>query len=459
MCKKLWQTLCSVTVAIAIIVTSFLCVKADQAADVASILSKVNSIYSRLGTMNTKMSYGGQDFTWFLNEIWGDTLDISTSITQFEADIAVIQGNTQQYIDGDPTDSDTLLLATSYWEQIVQLLAESYNKMNVMAGSTAEEVQQLTQINNKLVSLQQTAISIQGTLNSMASDISTIRMLADYDFIDQESLTAYHIFQNHGWDGTFNYSQFKYPSLDIPGISNVNYSGSFNQEKRISVLPHDTSVIAFYCDLYLLQGPVNSGNNRSIYYYVMNDASGVTVELTSEQSERVTYHGYLLKIFIHNDSDALRFVSFDILYNQGNMYIVPLYAGSTRFISNRMKSIIQYDNDILLKDLQQTNETWFDKIYRVIVGDPDSTNKTQQDIDSMNQKVDQLQTSLDGYNDQFEAVQDDVDPSGLLTNIQGYSNQIGRGKNLMQDIYNSFGDIKWLFLLPLMIGLILLFVG
>lgn len=456
MCKKLWQTLCSVTVAIAIIVTSFLRpVKADTKTldDVWSMLNSIDQALTaasstRSGDLIYKFTQLKNDFEY----IFG-----TSASGQGDGHINYVYNN--QSVSGS-TFNQAMGDMISQQNEILMSLVSSYvdasDPDNVIVQPGLFD--RLTTIYNAVSSSATSDATIASYIDDITSETQQIRSILQnmntYN-IPLESLCAYQLFLKMN-NATVNVdSSLKYPIVNVKS----SIDGQYITSRKFQIPAGKTVVLAFmnYNSNNL------SANNMPFFTYNGNQSNDLSVAYSfiGLGSNRRLWH-----IVITNNANFKNDVSFDFPFN---VDVVPYYFGLENLMSSEMASAIMYyeresDNDLLhdIRDSLYNSDdglSWLQKIYNHLIGDPDQNNKTQQDIDSMNQKVDQLQTSLDGYNDQFEAVQDDVDPSGLLTNIQGYSNQIGRGRNLIQDIYNSFGDIKWLFLLPLMIGLILLFVG
>lgn len=469
MCKKMWQSFLSVTVAIAIIVTSFLRPVYAETKTLDDLYNRLTNIYQALNGVSTSRP---ETVTYKVNELKRDIewLFGAYGSGAGEGHISYVYNNQSytnmpiNYALGDMISQQNEILmsiVSSYVDAsdpdnpVVRpgLFAKVDNLASLIASGNGTDVQIEADLDGVL-----------SDLNSIKSYMQTIISLNEQSFYDLESFTAYHLFAKQGWDGTFDITTFNYPALDITTIPATDYSGSYNAYKRISVKSGDTVLISFYSNMYLLQASngvsLNSGNNRSIYWHSSSGSSDIEAKLIDYQTERVTNSGYLYHLFFTNNSSTTQFISFDILMNgPTTIYIIPFYAGSTRFLSDHMKSVIQYDNDILLKDLQETNETWFQRIYNHLIGDPDSSNKTQQDIDSMNDKVSDIQDSLDNYSGQLDQNIDQVNPSGLLTNVQQQGQKVNFLSGIIQQVFTSFGSYSWLFLLPLVFGLILLFMG
>lgn len=457
MCKKLWQNLCSVTVAIAIIVTSFLRpVKADTKTldDVWSMLNSIDQALTaasstRSGDLIYKFTQLKNDFEY----IFG-----TSASGQGDGHINYVYNN--QSVSGS-TFNQAMGDMISQQNEILMSLVSSYvdasDPDNVIVQPGLFD--RLTTIYNAVSSSATSDATIASYIDDITSETQQIRSILQnmntYN-IPLESLVAYNYFIRYENASISVNSLTKYPIVNIK----ESVSGAYNTQRRIYIPADKTLVIAF------LIYSNDSIDENSMPAYALNETMQAGIDV-SYKFISISNTRRMIHVIVKNNFGSRVSLSFDFTFTSKT--IIPFYVGLEELMSDEMQSAIMYysreSNYQLLYDIRDAvyssddGLSWLQKIYNHLVGDPDSNNKTQQDIDSMNQKVDQLQTSLDGYNDQFEAVQDDVDPSGLLTNIQGYSNQIGRGRNLIQDIYNSFGDIKWLFLLPLMIGLILLFVG
>lgn len=448
MCKKLWQILCSVTVAIAIIVTSFLSpVRADSHTtdDLYNVLVSIDqALTAPSSARNADLIYRftllKNDFEWLFGSSGSGAGDGHISYVYNNQSYSNMPFN---YALGDLISQQNEILMS-----LVSSYVDASDPNNIVIKPGLFD--RLTNIYNAVNSSAVSDAAIASDIDSLLSETNVIRStltniynllteLADYQ-VPQESITAYSLFSRLGGNVLYSDGQVS-PYFKISGRSTeINISGTY--------------YLAFYYSGWT--APIAS----------MVTSGGVSANLSYKYEYLVRNSNYHL--FVYTISGNGQF-TFTVKDDAVNRYVIPIYFGHTTNMNQDMQMLLNVTSETLTTQrIQQVynllldtskNQSWLKSIYDYLIGDPDSTSQTQSDIDSMNQKVNQLQTSLDGYNDQFEAVQDDVDPSGLLTNIQGYSSQIGNGKSLMQDIYNSFGEIKWLFLLPLMIGLILLFVG
>lgn len=465
MLKRITVIICTLAIIFSMNMTSFLSVKADTYT-IDDLYNRLTNIYQALNGPNTNRR---ETTVYKINELKNliDYMFGQTGHYDYVVNNQPVSGATFEVLMEDMMKQNNEILmsiCSSYVDAsdpdnvVVKpgLFAKIDNLASLLSAGNGTDIQ----IENDLD-------GIISDLSSIKSYLQTIIQLNEQSFYDLESFSAYHLFSKHNWDGTFDLTTFNYPALDLAGVSASNYNPAFDQNKRLSISPNDTVVVAFYSNTYFLQNGgvsgLNSGNNRSIYWSSMSGSTDITAELIGSETERVTYYGYLYKLFFKNESSTIQFVSFDFLLNAGTFYLIPFYVGSTRYLSDHLKSVIQYDNDILLKDLQVTNETWFERIYNQLMGNTDPNNQYDSNKESLNDSIDDYVAIESQFNTDFKNnmidVKTEINNTGTM--LQSLSMAASFVSNIIQKFYynsNLYG-YGILFLLPLILGIALFFIG
>lgn len=456
--KKMWQSLCRVTVAAMLVVTSFLCpVKADSKTldDLWNMLYSIDQALTsastqRSGDLIYKFEILKQDFEYIfgtsasgqgdghINYVYNNQSISGSTFNQAMGDLIsqqneILMSLVSRYVDA--SDPDNVVVQPGLFDRLTTI----YNAVSSSASSDATIASYIDDITSETQQIR-----------SILSEMNTYN-------IPLESLLAYNYFIRFNGATISANSLTKYPMVTIK----ESVSSAYNAQRRIYIPSGQTLVIAF---LMYTNDDINSS---SFIPYALNDTQLANIQVTYDyiavSNTRRMYH----VIVKNNNSSGKASVSFDFTYSSKN--IIPFYLGLESLMSDEMQSAIMYyrreSNYQLLTDIRdamynsEDGLSWLQKIYNHLVGDPDSTNQTQQDIDSMNQKVDQLQTSLDNYSDQLEDNLDDVNPNSVLQEVNNMSGKVGFMSNLIQEVYSSFGAYSWLFLMPLIFGIILLFMG
>lgn len=424
--SRLWQIVVSLSVVVTLCATSFIFPAHAQ---------------TELDVLVSTNSYVQHTYQELLNLI-RDVRNIGQNIGD-DSDQQSIQECVNKFADFESA-IQTALLATyqqnSDFGNLYYLLSDF--------ESIANQVRQQTSLLESLISVSGSgsASSFSGLIADIYNVVDEALAVSNLYFYDFESLSAFILwsfYPGSSFAGNLN----GYPAISIPSGENAN--PSYNVVNRIYSYPNSDIMLAFY---------TNTNFTRENFPFSFSDPS-LSSNISVSYSEYVfSQYRRLERVIVHNSGNTGVELSFTWT-GIGTRVVVPVYFGDVRFLSDRMQSITQYDPDILLKDLQETNISWFERIYNVLVGDPDTSNQVNQDIESLIDKVSDIQDSLDNYSDQLDSNIDFINPSSLLQKVDQQGQKVNFLSGIIQQLYGSFGEYAWIFFVPLIMALILLFMG
>lgn len=450
--KRLWQIVVSLSVIVTLCATSFLLpVKAADATlnDLYNLLNSIDQALSAPSSnRSTDLIYRftqlKQDFEWLFGK-YGDGQ--GDGHINYMLNNQSVAGSTMSIAMGDliSQQNDILMtLASSYVD------ASDPDNVVVKPGVLS----QLTNILNGINSNSITDSSILTTVNSMLSDTTSMKNTINniYQLLFDRIGFDIPVYSWSLFDGILRSKSLSYINVDKYGCF-IKGSDIVNQKWRFNTRSNSPVYILYAVSQYnaVISNLIDESNNGSISLLRTLNSNSLYFKLY-----KIEASGWFTVEMPYNTSST-------------SNRIYPIYFGPTENLPNELEYLLgPYFSNVqsellkaILNDLQDSsdNVSWLQKIYNHIVGDPDNSNKTQQYIDSMNDKVSDIQDSLDNYSGQLDQNIDNVNPSSLLRKVEEQGNKVNFLSGIMQRVYLSFGDYAWIFLVPLVMALILLFMG
>lgn len=264
--------------------------------------------------------------------------------------------------------------------------------------------------------------SVDSSLTRTSDAIADL--LADYQ-VELQSLPAW-IFATNSMDGITYDNSMKYPVLNITaGQSSKN------------MVFYSSNTYVFYCML-------GSGqwNNTTIH----SKNGNVNVEAYSLPYYRFNggYRIWRITISLTAFSEAT-----DAIVYENTSTMIPLYFGDGRNMTVEMQSLLGVNSENLTTDL-------LNQIIAII--NQQQTQDDQNFIDDMSSTVSDYTASETTIHDFFDTSMNDIDlddysiPASLAATTQWLVSQ-------MENIFYEVPDLRILFVLPLVLGIALFFIG
>lgn len=455
--SRLWQIVVSLSVVVTLCATSFIFpVYAQTELDVlVSTNSYVQHTYQELLNLIRDVRNIGQNLGDDSSQ--QSIKECVNKFADFESAIQTALLATYE----QTSDFGNIYYLLSDFVTITNNVKEQTSKLDALlsvsgSGASVSYSGVIVDIKNLLDDVNSNVIAINDQLNKFNKWNISIDSLPAYLFFVRYPNSAIDI--NASW---LNYPFVLFKDFD---------PGSFSDTYRCFVNDNSDFVLCW------IGGTFINSSRFNVY------TSGIDV---SSSSYSLPYGGrYINSIIVHNNSNNSGYICFSFNFGQssGSTRIAPIWIGNGSFIPNDVKALIQYrgssylnydeELDYILERLSSINssivsglidpsdnKSWLQKIFNFISGDPDSSNQVQRDIDSMNDKVSDIQDSLDNYSDQLDSNIVNINPSSLLQKVEEQGNKINFLSGIIQQVYLSFGVYAWIFLVPLVMALILLFMG
>lgn len=284
--------------------------------------------------------------------------------------------------------------------------------------------------------------NVNGRTSSITGTLSKVNNATDT--LVYQKYMPYWNFYSFMWANSYGITY--YDGLEIPFVrlKSSENSNAYDAHHRITINPGDTVVLYFmtigyvansYIRTYSYSGSTLNVLNTQIAYYPQYKNGNAWITL------------YLNKITVSSPSTNIDF--FNIEFTNSDLWIFPMYIGSINLVPDDVRTIAG----------EPYSNTYTQLLTQMISLLQGQHNPDDDDfINDMTNTIDDYTASETQIHDFFDTSMNDIDlddysiPASLAATTQWLVSQ-------MEDIFYEVPDLRILFVLPLVLGIALFFIG